>query len=72
MKPKAIQILATKTALAARMDMFSESPTGEKGAALKEEIEDKITKLLSPPPRPPPKPLAAPDDKPKKRRGGKR
>ncbi len=48
------------------------SCTGESGRRLRSEIERKIEKWQEPPPAKPEKPLAAPDDKPRKRRGGKR
>lgn len=69
---KVIRILSGRCALAARVDHSNESPNGTIGKGYKEEIQKKIEKWLEPPPLKPPKPLPAPDDKPKKKRGGKR
>ena len=42
------------------------------GVKLREDIERKILKWKEPPPAKQEKPLPAPDDRPRKRRGGKR
>ncbi len=72
MKRKAGRLLVGKIVIAARVDQFREDPSGNMGRKLLEEIEVKIEKALEPPPAKLPKPLPAPDDKPRKRRGGKR
>jgi len=52
--------------------LFVLTLSGQTGRRLREEIEKKLEKMQEPPPAKAPKPLPAPDDKPKKRRGGKR
>jgi len=72
LRTKAARVLAGKCTLAARCDCFDEDPTGGAGRDMREEILRKIEKWYEPQPIKLPKPLPAPDDKPKKRRGGKR
>jgi len=69
---RAIRLLSGKCALASRVDSFNEDTGGQIGIRYREEIIRKISKLQEPPPPKQPKPLPAPDDKPKKKRGGKR
>eukprot|EP01119_Soliformovum_irregulare_P019235 TRINITY_DN6042_c0_g1_i1.p1 TRINITY_DN6042_c0_g1~~TRINITY_DN6042_c0_g1_i1.p1 ORF type:complete len:317 (-),score=75.54 TRINITY_DN6042_c0_g1_i1:35-985(-) len=71
-RSKAIRVLSGKCILAARVDAFKEDVTGSNGQSLREEVERKIEKWQEPPPIVLPKALPAPDDRPKKRRGGKR
>lgn len=56
--------------LISNCSFFAES--GDTGRGLKEGIAKKVEKWLEPPPTKQPKPLAAPDDRPKKRRAGRR
>eukprot|EP01116_Phalansterium_solitarium_P019914 TRINITY_DN572_c0_g2_i2.p1 TRINITY_DN572_c0_g2~~TRINITY_DN572_c0_g2_i2.p1 ORF type:complete len:465 (-),score=195.66 TRINITY_DN572_c0_g2_i2:58-1452(-) len=69
---KAARNVAGKCALAARIDSFDEDKSGSQGVAFRDDIEKKIEKWCEPPPQKAPKPLTAPDDKPRKKRGGKR
>lgn len=72
MRSKVIRVLGPKTTVAARIDSNAGDKSGSIGKKLKAEISKKVEKWLEPPPTKQPKPLAAPDDRPKKRRGGKR
>jgi U4/U6 small nuclear ribonucleoprotein PRP31 len=58
--------------LAARVDSYHEDPSGSAGKAFLDDVARKIQKILEPPPLTEDKPLPAPDDRPKKRRGGRR
>ena len=58
--------------MAARVDSYHEDPSGAAGKAFLDDVERKIQKILEPPPLKEDKPLPAPDDRPKKRRGGRR
>eukprot|EP00727_Mastigamoeba_balamuthi_P010842 m51a1_g6380 hypothetical protein (529) ;mRNA; r:148459-150435 len=71
---RAGRLVAGKVALAARVDSKhdADTATGEIGRRLREEIEGKIDKWLEPSAVKNDKALPAPDEKPKKRRGGKR
>mmetsp|Transcript_26655 Transcript_26655/g.37522 ORF Transcript_26655/g.37522 Transcript_26655/m.37522 type:complete len:478 (+) Transcript_26655:25-1458(+) len=71
-KVKAVRVLAGRFVLAARVDAFHQDPSGVTGSRFREEVEKKIEKWEEAPPMKLPKPLPAPDDRPKKRRGGKR
>ncbi|ORY03530.1 Nop domain-containing protein [Basidiobolus meristosporus CBS 931.73] len=72
LRQKATRILAAKCTLAARVDRGHESIDGSIGRKFREEIDQKIEKLVEPPPGKNIKALPAPDDAPKKRRGGRR
>ena len=61
-----------RVALAARCDLARSQLDGSTGIKLHAQIKRKIDKLQEPPPLKAKKALPAPDDKPKKRRGGKR
>jgi len=69
---RACRLVSLKCTLAARVDSFHDSKSGEVGKKLRSEIEKKIEKWQEPPPAKLPKPLPAPDDKPRKKRGGRR
>lgn len=69
---KTARIVASKCALAARVDSFHESLTGSIGDLYLEEIEKKIEKMQEPPPVKATKALPAPVEAPKKKRGGRR
>ena len=64
--------VSAKCALAARVDAANEAPFGDVGVKFKEAIESTIMNVAAPPPQKRHKALPAPDEKPKKRRGGKR
>lgn len=72
LRRKAVKLMAGKVSLAARVDSFHEDPSGEIGKHLLEDIGGKIGKILEPPPLLDDKALPAPDDRPRKRRGGRR
>ena len=61
-----------RVAICARVDGYADSPNGEEGQKFREMIQKRLDKLQEAPPRKLVKPLPAPDDKPKKRRGGRR
>jgi U4/U6 small nuclear ribonucleoprotein PRP31 len=72
LRAKAVRLVAGKCALAARVDAHKNAAGDATGKAFREQIEKTLDKLLEPPPAKRPKALPAPDDKPRKRRGGKR
>jgi len=72
LRAKAIRVLGPKTTVACRIDSNAGDKSGDTGRRLKEEIQKKIEKLQEAPPTKQAKPLPAPDDRPKKKRGGKR
>lgn len=61
MRKKVARIVATKCALAARIDSCNSSKDGTEGGKLREDVMAFIKKLLEPPKRKEDKPLAAPD-----------
>ncbi len=63
---------AGKCTLAARIDSFHQSRSGELGAKLRTEVEHRIEKLQEPPPVKQIKPLAPPIEQARKKRGGRR
>jgi len=69
---KLARILSTNCAKAARVDASRACPDGSIGREIKEKMLKRFDKIQEPPPPKMRKPLPAPDDKPKKRRGGKR
>ncbi len=72
LKTQAMRIVSAKIVLAARVDRVHESPDGATGADLREQCEKRLDRLTEPPPNKGQKALAAPDDKPSKKRGGRR
>jgi len=72
LKKQAMRIVSGKVVLAARVDRVHESPDGALGEQLKEEIIKRLDKLTEPPPNKGPRALPAPDDKPARKRGGRR
>lgn len=68
----ALRILSGKVILAARVDMSKSSPNGEIGMKYREEVSEKISKLLTPPDASGVKALPKPTDYKSKRRGGKK
>ncbi|CAO3698044.1 unnamed protein product [Rhizopus stolonifer] len=72
LRRKAVKIISGKAVLAARIDASHQSPTGDGGRRMREEIDMKLEKLQEPPPSKIIKALPVPDEGPKKRRGGKR
>lgn len=72
LKKQAMRIVAAKVILAARVDMVHSSPDGSTGQQLKEECERRLDKLTEPPPNKGVRALPAPDDKPARKRGGRK
>ncbi|PWW76424.1 Nop domain-containing protein [Tuber magnatum] len=72
LKVQAMRIVSAKLILAARVDFSHSSPDGSQGEELKEQVLEKLEKLTIPPPNKGPKALPAPDDKPARKRGGRR
>lgn len=72
LKKQAMRIVSAKIALAARVDFAHSSPTGETGEQLRQQCLERLDKLTEPPPNKGPRALPAPDDKPSRKRGGRR
>ncbi|RMZ79088.1 hypothetical protein DV738_g3445, partial [Chaetothyriales sp. CBS 135597] len=69
---KAMRIVSGKLVLAARVDRVHQSRDGSTGVQLLEGCMRRIDKLTEPPPNRGPRALPAPDDKPSRKRGGRR
>lgn len=72
LKRQAMRIVAAKVVLAARVDRVHSSPDGSNGEQLKDDCLERLEKLTEPPPNKGPRALPAPDDKPSRKRGGRR
>ncbi|KAL8883387.1 MAG: hypothetical protein Q9215_008253, partial [Flavoplaca cf. flavocitrina] len=72
LKKQAMRIVSAKLVLAARVDRTHESPSGSIGQDLKQACLERLDKLTEPPPNKGPRALPAPDDKPSRKRGGRR
>ncbi|KAF2484275.1 hypothetical protein BDY17DRAFT_248743 [Neohortaea acidophila] len=72
LKVQAMRILSAKIVLAARVDQAHEAPAGEQGLAFYDQVEKRIAKLSEAPPNSGVRALPAPDDKPARKRGGRR
>lgn len=72
LRTQAMRIVGAKVVLAARVDRVHSSIDGAEGQRLREECEKRLDKLTEPPPNKGQKALPAPDDKPSKKRGGRR
>lgn len=72
LKRQAMRIVAAKMVLAARADVARSSPDGSMGEELKRQCFQRLEKLTEPPPNRGPRALPAPDDKPSRKRGGRR
>lgn len=72
LKRQAMRIVAAKVVLVARVDRVHSSPDGHTGEELKSDCLDRLEKLTEPPPNKGPRALPAPDDKPSRKRGGRR
>lgn len=72
LKVQAMRIISAKIVLAARIDSVHQSPDGSMGFDLLESCERRLDKLREPPPNRGPKALPVPDDKPSRKRGGRR
>lgn len=69
---QALRIVSAKVILAARVDRIHESPDGSLGEQLKAACLERLEKLTEPPPNKGARALPAPDDKPARKRGGRR
>ena len=72
LKRQAMRIVSAKLILAARVDRVHQSPDGSTGEELKAACLERLEKLTEPPPNRGPRALPAPDDKPSRKRGGRR
>ena len=63
-------MLASKTAIAARVDFFGTNPDGAQGEKLKQDIIERYAKISAPGQTKLAKILPKPIDKPRKKRGG--
>ena len=69
---QAMRIVSGKLTLTARIDCVHSSPDGSEGERFKQDCLDRLDKLTGPPPNKGPKALPAPDDKPSRKRGGRK
>ena len=72
LRMKALKVTAAKVALAARIDMHQSEPSGAPGQTMRTEVDAKIAKWQEPEQARTKKALPVPDDRPSKKRGGKR
>mmetsp|Transcript_7586 Transcript_7586/g.19403 ORF Transcript_7586/g.19403 Transcript_7586/m.19403 type:complete len:508 (-) Transcript_7586:170-1693(-) len=72
LRMKALKVTAAKVTLAARIDLHMSEPSGSAGARMRQEVDDKFEKWEEPQKARMKKALPVPDDKPRKKRGGKR
>ncbi|XP_044714827.1 snoRNA binding domain, fibrillarin domain-containing protein [Hirsutella rhossiliensis] len=72
MKKQAMRIVAAKLVLAARVDRIHSSPDGRTGDELRSACIERLEKLTEPPPNKGQRALPIPDDKPSRKRGGRR
>ena len=72
LKVQAMRIVSAKAVLAARVDRVHSSPDGSNGEQLRSDCLDRLEKLTEPPPNKGQRALPAPDDKPARKRGGRR
>jgi len=69
---QALRIVSAKTILAARVDSVHSAPDGAHGRLLYDQCMERLDKLQEPPPNRGARALPAPDDKPARKRGGRR
>ena len=72
LKRQAMRIVSAKVVLAARVDRVHSSPDGSNGEQLRQDCLERLEKLTEPPPNKGARALPAPDDKPARKRGGRR
>ncbi|KAF7556607.1 hypothetical protein G7046_g6263 [Stylonectria norvegica] len=72
LKKQAMRIVSAKLALAARVDRIHSSADGSTGEDLKSACLERLEKLTEPPPNKGGRALPVPDDKPARKRGGRR
>ncbi|KAI0398745.1 hypothetical protein F4802DRAFT_592174 [Xylaria palmicola] len=71
-KKKAMKAVAAKLVLAARADTSHATPDGSYGEELRVQCLERLDKITEPPPNKGQRALPAPDDKPSRKRGGRR
>jgi U4/U6 small nuclear ribonucleoprotein PRP31 len=71
-REQAMRIISAKLILAARSDLVHFTPDGSTGERLKHECDERIEKLTVNAPNARTRALPAPDDKPSRKRGGRR
>lgn len=72
LKTQAMRVLSGKVILAARLDRFHTSPDGSKGDELRAACLKVLEKRMEPPANKGQRALPVPDDKPARKRGGRR
>lgn len=72
LKKQALRIVSAKVVLAARTDSVHESRDGSHGREIRDQCIERLDKLTEPPPNRGARALPAPDDKPARKRGGRR
>lgn len=72
LKKQAMRIVSAKLVLAARVDRIHSSPDGRTGEELRSACIERLEKLTEPPPNKGQRALPIPDDKPSRKRGGRR
>lgn len=72
LKKKAMKAVAAKLVLAARADTGHTNPDGSYGEELRAQCLERLDKMTEPPPNKGQRALPAPDDKPSRKRGGRR
>jgi len=72
LKRQAMRIVSAKIVLAARVDRVHSSLDGSDGEQFRSDCLDRLEKLTEPPPNKGARALPAPDDKPSRKRGGRR
>lgn len=72
LKKQAMRIVSAKLVLAARVDRIHSTPDGSTGEDLKSQCLERLEKLTEPPPNKGQRALPVPDDKPARKRGGRR
>ncbi|TVY83376.1 U4/U6 small nuclear ribonucleoprotein Prp31 [Lachnellula suecica] len=72
LKRQAMRIVSAKVVLAARVDRVHNSRDGSTGEELRAACLERLEKLTEPPPNKGQRALPAPDDKPARKRGGRR
>ena len=71
-RTRAVRVISGKLSLTSRIDAGKEYADGSMGRQFRKFIDDKLDAWQEPPPTRDVKALEAPDDKPRRRRGGKR
>ena len=72
LKKQAMRIVSAKLILCARIDLAHTSPSGADGLLMREACLTRLDKLSEPAPNAGTRALPAPDDKPSRKRGGRR